>query len=59
MRQYLKTLNLGDGVRALVRFKIGNHNIVSLLCRTTGILEHLEGLPDARGIAQINFQVSA
>jgi hypothetical protein len=59
MRYGLKTLNLGNGVRTLVRFKIGHYHVSTLLCQIPGIQEHLKGLTNTCGIAKINFEIPA
>jgi hypothetical protein len=55
MRNNLYSFGLFDGVRARVRLKVGDDHVDSAFCSGATIGKHLEGLSNARRIAQIDF----
>src|ERR1700722_9214761 len=59
MRQGLDPLGLSDRVGTRMRLKVSNDDIDSSLRSGVAIRKHLEGLSDARSIAQVNLQATA
>jgi hypothetical protein len=55
MRHNLETLGLLDCVGTRVRLEIGNDYVNSAFRGHVTVSEHLESLPDARRISQIDF----
>ena len=56
---HLQLFDLGDRVLPSVRLEVADDDVASLRPELLRLLEHPEGLPDARGVPQEHFQPAA